>query len=197
MRCLALASQASPTERLREAIEVMNTAPGSVVSVDIPSGVDASTGVVASPAIKAKMTATFHVAKPGLWIHPGKDHAGKTETIEIGIPRGAPSTSQVGLICNSVLRTLPIRAASSTKFTSGHVVVVGGSRGLTGAPAMASLAAMRAGAGYVTACVPESLREILDVQLMELMTRGLPDERGGSHPRGSPLRWGRWPVRAL
>src|SRR6202034_2289694 len=122
--------------------------------------------------------------KPGLWIHPGKGCVGDTCTIEIGLPRGAPSHADVGLIGERVLGVLPRGGASSTKFTSGHVVVVGGSRGLTGAPAMASLAAMRAGAGYVTACVPESLLGILDVQLMETMTRGLPDERGALVPEG-------------
>jgi ADP-dependent NAD(P)H-hydrate dehydratase / NAD(P)H-hydrate epimerase len=85
-----------------------------------------------------------------------------------------------------VLSMLPSRAAASTKFSSGHVLVVGGSRGLMGAPAMASLAALRAGAGYVTACVPESLQQILDVQLLEVMTRGLADEDGALTPEGLP-----------
>ncbi len=167
-----------------EAIEAVNAAPGRVVSVDVPSGVDASTGIVAGVAIEADRTVTFHAAKPGLWIHPGKGHVGQTSTIQIGIPRGAPSQTDIGLICESVLGTLPSRGAGSTKFTSGHIVVVGGSRGLSGAPAMAALAAMRAGAGYVTACVPESLREILDTQLMEVMTRGLPEELGALTPEG-------------
>ena len=163
---------------LAEAIELVNAAPARVLSVDVPSGVDASTGIVAGVAVEAQQTVSFHVGKPGLWIHPGKDCAGDVITIEIGIPRGAPAASDIGLICGGVLGELPRRASGSTKFTSGHVVVVGGSRGLSGAPAMASLAAMRAGAGYVTACVPESLRAVLDVQLMEVMTRGLPEERG-------------------
>jgi hydroxyethylthiazole kinase-like uncharacterized protein yjeF len=167
-----------------EAIETVNAAQGLVVSVDMPSGVDASTGIVAGPAIEARKTLTFHAAKPGLWIHPGKGHAGETQTIDIGIPRGAPGVSEVGLICNSVLGALLRRTGTSTKFTSGHVVVVGGSRGLGGAPALASLAAMRAGAGYVTTCVPESLREIVDVQLMEAMTRGLAEEEGALTPQG-------------
>jgi NAD(P)H-hydrate epimerase len=118
------------------------------------------------------------MGKPGLWIHPGKAHAGEVVKIDIGIPRHAPAVADVGLIEPRSLASLPRRTAGSTKFTSGHVVVVGGSPGLMGAPAMASLAAMRAGGGYVTACVPTSLREILDAQLMEVMTRGLPDEHG-------------------
>ncbi len=167
-----------------EAIAAIDAAPGLVVSVDIPSGVDACTGVIAGPAITAAKTVTFHAAKPGLWIHPGKGHAGEVETIDIGIPRGTPDTSDIGLIHDYVLDRLPSREAGSTKFSSGHVLVVGGSRGLMGAPAMASLAALRAGAGYVTAYVPASLRQILDVQLLEVMTRGLAEADGALTPEG-------------
>lgn len=170
--------QGEPRGDVAEAIDVVNAAPGRVVSVDVPSGVDASTGAVCAGAIEAELTVTFHAAKPGLWVHPGKKYAGQTLVIDIGIPRGAPMAAAVGLIAPEVLAIAPRRSLDSTKFTSGHVVVVGGSRGLMGAPAMAALACMRAGAGYVTACVPRSLAEILDVQLMEVMSRGLPDEQG-------------------
>jgi ADP-dependent NAD(P)H-hydrate dehydratase / NAD(P)H-hydrate epimerase len=178
--------EGEPHGEVADAIEEVNAAPGRVLSVDVPSGVDASTGAIAAVAIQAEATVSFHAAKPGLWINPGKLHAGELTTIEIGIPRGAPATSDIGLIVDGVLDALPRRTARSTKFTSGHVVVVGGSAGLTGAPAMTSLAAMRAGAGYVTACVPESLRAILDTQLVEAMTRGLPDERGALSPQALP-----------
>jgi ADP-dependent NAD(P)H-hydrate dehydratase / NAD(P)H-hydrate epimerase len=167
-----------------DAIEAIDAAPGLVVSVDMPSGVDASSGVVAGPAVTAVWTVTFHAAKPGLWIYPGKGHAGEVHVIDIGIPRGAPDASNIGLIHDDVLDALPSREAASTKFSSGHVLLVGGSRGLMGAPAMASLAALRAGAGYVTACVPASLQRILDVQLLEVMTRGLLDEDGALTPEG-------------
>jgi hydroxyethylthiazole kinase-like uncharacterized protein yjeF len=167
-----------PRGVVARAIEAVNGASADVLSVDVPSGVDASTGEVGGEAVKARLTVTFHAAKPGLWIHPGKRHAGEISVIEIGIPRGAPLATDTGLIGPSVLATLPSRVAQSTKFTSGHVVMVGGSRGLTGAPAMAALACMRTGAGYVTACIPRSLAEILDIQLMEVMTLGLPDDNG-------------------
>lgn len=174
----------APRGGVAEAIEVVNAAPGRVLSVDVPSGVDASSGVVAGVAVQAQMTVSFHAGKPGLWIHPGKGCAGDVSACEIGIPRGAPAASEVGLTGEGVLGELPRRTSGSTKFSSGHVVVVGGSSGLSGAPAMASLAAMRAGAGYVTACVPESLRGVLDTQLMEVMTRGLPDEHGALTAEG-------------
>jgi hydroxyethylthiazole kinase-like uncharacterized protein yjeF len=162
-----------------EAINAAGVAGATVLSVDVPSGVDASTGVIAGAAVRAAATVTFHAAKPGLWIAPGKACAGRVETIDIGIPRGAPGEASVGLLAPSVLERLPRRQASSTKFSSGHVLVAGGSRGLTGAPRMAAEASMRAGAGYVTACVPVSLQGILaGAGTPELMTRGLPDADG-------------------
>jgi NAD(P)H-hydrate epimerase len=171
--------QGEPRGAVAEAIDAINDAGATVVSVDVPSGVDASTGVVSGRAVSATVTVTFHAAKPGLWIRPGKAHAGEVQTIDIGIPRGAPAAASIGLIAPSILDALPRRGTSSTKFTSGHVLVAGGSRGLTGAPAMAARASMRTGAGYVTACVPASLQAILaGGGTPELMTRGLPDDDG-------------------
>ena len=171
--------QGAPHGPVAEAIDAVNAAAAPVVSVDVPSGVDASTGVVSGAAVRASLTVTFHAAKPGLWIRPGKAHAGEVHTIDIGIPRGAPGAASVGLIAASVLDVLPRRDASSTKFTSGHVLVAGGSRGLTGATRMAAEASMRAGAGYVTACIPASLQDVLaSGGTPEMMTRGMPDDDG-------------------
>jgi NAD(P)H-hydrate epimerase len=89
------------------------------------------------------------------------------------------------LIEPAVLELLPRRGAASTKFSSGHVLIVGGSRGLTGAPRMAAQASMRAGAGYVTACVPASLQALIAGSATpELMTRGLPDSDGSFESDG-------------
>ncbi len=174
-----------PRGTVAEAIDAIESCSAPVISVDVPSGVDASTGVVSGPAVHARATVTFHAAKPGLWIHPGKEHAGEVEVLDIGIPRGWPLDAEIGLIAPAVLRLLPIRSAASTKFSSGHVLVTGGSRGLIGAPRMAALGAMRAGAGYITACVPASLQSILATGgPPELMTRGLPEESGGLTPAG-------------
>ena len=171
--------QGTPHGAVAAAIEAINRADARVVSVDAPSGVDASTGVVCGAAVRASITVTFHAAKPGLWIRPGKAHAGEIQTHDIGVPRGAPQDASVGLMTPSVLAQLPRRAASSTKFSSGHVLVAGGSRGLTGAPRMAAEASMRAGAGYVTVCIPSCLQGILaSGGTPEMMTRGMPDEDG-------------------
>jgi hydroxyethylthiazole kinase-like uncharacterized protein yjeF len=166
-----------------QGIEAIDSAEAPVVAVDVPSGVDASSGVVAGAAVHAVATVTFHAAKPGLWIMPGKAHAGDVETIGIGVPRGAPLDASVGLISPSIRELLPKRAGDTTKFVSGQVVVAGGSRGLTGAPRMASHASMRAGAGYVIACVPASLQDVLAAAATpELMTRGLPETDGSLAP---------------
>jgi hydroxyethylthiazole kinase-like uncharacterized protein yjeF len=175
--------QGEPHGAVAHAIEAICAARAPVVSVDVPSGVDASTGVVAGVAVRASVTVTFHAAKPGLWIRPGKAHAGAVEVLDIGIPRGAPAAPTIGLIDPAVLDVLPRRDAMTTKFVSGHVLVAGGSRGLTGAPRMAALGAMRAGAGYVTACVPASLQGILaSGSPPEMMTRALPDANSALAP---------------
>src|SRR5205085_10938041 len=118
---------------------------------------DASTGEVHGVAVRAGATVTFHAAKPGLWIAPGKDHTGEVSVIDIGIPAGGPATPSIGLITDRVTDRIPRRGTESTKFAAGSVLVCGGSVGLTGAPSMAAEAPARAGAGYVTACVPASL----------------------------------------
>ncbi|HEX8208501.1 MAG TPA: NAD(P)H-hydrate dehydratase, partial [Solirubrobacteraceae bacterium] len=166
------------------AILALSAFSGPVVACDVPSGVDASTGAVDDVAVEAVATATFHRAKPGLWIAPGKQHAGDVRVAEIGIPAGEPVAPETGLIEDALLDLVPRREADSTKFSSGHVLVVGGSTGLTGAPCMAAEAAMRAGAGYVTCCVPASLNLVFETRLLEVMTIPLPDDGGALTPDG-------------
>jgi hydroxyethylthiazole kinase-like uncharacterized protein yjeF len=168
----------SPHGAAAEAIAAINAANATVVACDVPSGVDGSTGEVAGEAVRAELTVTFHAAKPGLWIAPGKAHAGEVQVVDIGIPAGGPGEPRVGLIGDRVIAELPRRGADSTKFAAGAVLVCGGSRGLTGAPSMACEAAMRAGAGYVTALVPASLELVFELRLLEVMSMGLPDQDG-------------------
>ncbi len=177
----------TPREPAAGAIEAINAvgqqaASGGqgveVIACDVPSGVNASTGEVAGAAVRADATATFHAGKPGLWITPGKAHAGDVRTVDIGIPPNGPGEPKVGLISADVAELIPRRGRESTKFAAGSVLVCGGSIGLTGAPSMASESAMRAGAGYVTALVPRSLNTIFEVRLLEVMTVPLPDEGG-------------------
>ena len=173
-----------PREPAAGAIAAINEADAPVVACDVPSGVDASTGEVAGEAVRADETCTFHGSKVGLHVAPGAHHAGEVEPIDIGIPRGAPAAGVAGLISERVLGLYPHRARDGSKFTSGVVVVAGGARGLTGAPTMAALAAQRAGAGYVQAAVPESAELVLQLRLLEGMTRALPETDGGHTPEG-------------
>jgi NAD(P)H-hydrate epimerase len=176
-----------PREPAAGAISAINSAGSDgavVVACDVPSGVDASTGEIAGAAVCAGATATFNAGKPGLWIAPGKAHAGEVRVIDIGIPAGGPADPSIGLISERVLAGIPQRGRESTKFAAGSVLVCGGSRGLTGAPCMASESAMRAGAGYVTACVPASLNLIFESRLLEVMTVPLPDDDGAFEPSG-------------
>src|SRR5581483_8935539 len=96
-----------PHGAVAQGIAAANAASGAVVAVDVPSGVDASTGVVAGEAAMADVTVTFHAAKPGLWIMPGKRHAGEVRKLEIGIPPGAPMQASVGLTSPAVGALLP------------------------------------------------------------------------------------------
>jgi len=170
-----------PRADVAAAIAAINAADAPVVAADVPSGVDAATGAVAGEAVHAQVTATFHAAMPGLWILPGKAHAGETVVVDIGIPHASgPTEPWIGLIGAGVLDAYPRRGQDSTKFASGHVLVAGGSRGMTGAVCLASMAAMRAGAGYVTACVPDALNDIFEIKLTEVMSLPLPDD-GGAH----------------
>ena len=175
---LGTGATGAPRGRVAEAIDAIGACGVTVLAADVPSGVDASSGEVAGSAVAAAATATFHAAKPGLWIEPGRGHAGRVTVLEIGIPDGAPVHADVGLMRDEVLAMIPRRGVHSTKFTSGRVLVVGGSPGLTGAPSLSALAAARAGAGYVTVCVPASLSLVFETRLLEAMTLALPDERG-------------------
>src|SRR5690349_8845709 len=171
----------SPRPPLDDAIAAINAAGARVVAVDVPSGVDASTGEVAGVCVEADVTVTFHAPKLGLWIAPGKTHAGRVEVVDIGIPPagdGRPPAPEAGLIGPRVLGLLPRRRRGGNKFQSGTVLVVGGSTGLTGAVCMASEGAGRAGAGWTRAAVPASLNMVFEVKLTEVMSIPLPDDGG-------------------
>jgi len=169
-------------EPVAGAIEAINSAGAPVIAADIPSGVDASTGEVVGSAVRAGCTVAFHAPKLGHHVTPGKRLTGALTVADIGVPEGAPHESAAGLIGAGVLSGAPRRQASSTKFSSGQVLLVGGSRGLTGAITLASAASIRAGAGYATACVPASLEPILEVKLTEVMTRGCEEDEGALVP---------------
>lgn len=153
-----------PRPEAAELIERMNAAEAPVVSVDIPSGVDASTGEIAGAAVEADLTVTFHAPKVGLAIAPGRFHAGRVVVADIGLEH-APTAVRRGT--RALLKAIPRRSARDTKYTSGSVLVVGGQPGMTGAACLTALAALRADAGYVTLAVPEESLSAAEVLALE------------------------------
>lgn len=169
----------APADAAIAAVEGARSEGAAVVACDIASGVDASDGRTEGAAVTADVTVTFHAAKVGHRIAPGADHTGELRVADIGIPAEAPAVAAAHVIEPPILDSLPRRGSRSTKFTSGNVLVVGGSRGLTGAVCLASEAAIRAGAGYAAAAVPASLEPILEAKLTEVMTLGVAEREGG------------------
>src|SRR6478672_6717777 len=158
-----------PREPAAAAIEAINRCGVPVVACDIASGVDASSGEVAGEAVEADVTVSFHAAKLGQRVAPGKWHTGELRVAPIGIPDGAPCEPVGGEIDLAILALAPRRGPRSTKFSSGQVAVAGGSRGLTGAVRMSSLAAIRTGAGYATVAVPADLEMVFELAQPEVM----------------------------
>jgi NAD(P)H-hydrate epimerase len=168
----------APREPAAAAIAAMNDCGAPVVACDVASGVDAATGEVAGAVVEAEVTVTFHGAKIGHYLAPGKWATGELLVAPIGIPSGAPAPDAAGVIEPAVLDLLPRRGAQSTKFSSGQVTIAGGSRGLTGAVRMSSTAAIRAGAGYATVAVPADLEPVFEAAEVEVMSRGVGDTPG-------------------
>jgi NAD(P)H-hydrate epimerase len=170
--------EGAPREPAAGAIRAINACGAPVVACDIPSGVDASSGEVAGEAVRADVTVSFHAAKLGQLVAPGKWRAGELRVVPIGIPAGAPGEATAGEIDPAVLGLAPRRGPQSTKFSSGQVAIAGGSRGLTGAVRMTSLAAIRAGAGYATVAVPSDLEVVFELAQPEVMSVGCPGGDG-------------------
>jgi NAD(P)H-hydrate epimerase len=164
--------EGAPRDPAIAPIEAANRCGTPIVACDIASGVDASSGEVEGVAIEASVTVAFHGAKIGHRVAPGKRRTGELLVVPIGIPDGAPVEPRAEEIDASVLGMARRRDAESTKFSSGQVVVAGGSRGLTGAVRMASLAAIRAGAGYATVAVPADLELVFEIARPEVMSVG-------------------------
>ena len=165
----------APREDAAALIEAMNGAGVPVVAVDLPSGVDASSGEIAGAAVQAAATVTFHGVKVGLAVAPGRFHAGEVHVADIGLEQTA---TEHRLVTTAILEQVPRRTARDNKYTAGHVLVVGGSRGLTGAPSLTAMAAMRADAGYVTVAAPASTLPVFEQRLLEAVKRPLPDVDG-------------------
>lgn len=165
---------------LRLAIERINSLPTPVLAVDIPSGLGADTGQPLGVAVKAQVTVTYGWPKIGQIVSPGRDYVGRLWQVDLSIPSALAGEVLVELAEAEELRALlGPRPFGSHKGTFGHLVVVAGSEGKTGAAALAAEGGLRAGAGLVTVGLPASLNDVLEVKLTEAMTLPLPQASGG------------------
>ncbi len=173
----------------REAILEINRGTGLRLSVDLPSGLDADTGRILGCAVQADLTATYGFKKLGMALYPGVECCGRVEVVDISIPLHAieKSPPRAWLYDRpDAVEFWRLRAdAQAHKGVFGHLLIVGGSPGKTGAPAMAARVASRIGAGLVTVGVPASLNPILEAKLTEEMTEPLPEKRTGLSRLGS------------
>jgi hydroxyethylthiazole kinase-like uncharacterized protein yjeF len=154
-------------------IERVNAAGAPVVAVDLPSGVDASTGEVAGAVVDAELTVTFHAPKLGLVVAPGRFHAGAVVVADIGL-EDVPTEHRRATL--ALLETVPRRSARDTKYSAGSVLVVGGQPGMTGAACLSALAALRADAGYVTLAVPAESLPVVESLALEPVKVGWREE---------------------
>ncbi|NLH49142.1 MAG: NAD(P)H-hydrate dehydratase [Myxococcales bacterium] len=163
-------------------IDLVNELEAPVVAVDVPSGLNADTGYPTGPAVIADLTCTLAVPKIGLFVNPGVEYCGEVEIVDISLPYFLQQIVElpVHLITEiDVAQHFGPRDPESHKGDFGHALIVGGSRGMSGAVVMAAEAASTAGAGLVTAAVPGSILLPVETALLEALKAGLADDGHG------------------
>ena len=168
---------------IRKVIELVNASGAHIVSVDVPSGLDSDRGTPLGVCVRASCTVTMGLPKLGLLLQPGSGLAGELKVADIGIPAGLREGG--GLDMNLITGTqvggiLPRRNPASHKGDYGHVLVLAGSTGYTGAAALTCQGALLSGAGLVTLGIAASLNWIMEIKLTEVMTRPLPEKECGA-----------------
>jgi NAD(P)H-hydrate epimerase len=159
----------SPRPETAAVIERIGACGAPVVAVDLPSGVDASTGEVPGAAVDAAVTVTFHGRKVGHAVAPGRFQAGRVVVADIGLER---AETELVRATEGLIRLVPRRAPRDSKYTAGVVLVVGGSPGMTSAAVLVASAALRADVGYVTLAVPAASLSTAEVLALEPVKRG-------------------------
>ncbi|MBI4635906.1 MAG: NAD(P)H-hydrate dehydratase [Candidatus Rokubacteria bacterium] len=174
---LGTGTRGAPAGLIARMIERINASGRPVVALDVPSGLPADGGSPPGPAIRATMTLTFAGLKRGLVEEPGADLAGRVQVVPIGIPQAEAlrGVTTFVLEASDVARHFPSRPRRAHKGTYGHLLIVAGSLGKTGAAALAARAAMRSGAGLVTVATPASQQPVVAGLTLEAMTEPLPE----------------------
>ena len=171
------------TRTVSQVINLINDSRFPVISVDIPSGISSDTGQVMGNAVRADYTVTFGLPKRGHFLHPGAQFSGKLFIEDIGFPQELIRSERYDvelLEKHDISPFIPERRVYSHKGDYGHVLIVAGSRGKTGAALMAAKACLRTGAGLVTIGVPVSLADVFQSRVTEEMTLILPDKGDGT-----------------
>jgi len=166
---------------LARAVERMNGSGRPIVALDLPTGVNADTGEVIGPCIRAAMCVTFGAAKRGLLFSPGREHTGELHVAEIGFPKRAIEAANVRthkLDGRTIAAWLPQRAPDAFKNRVGQILVIAGSQGFGGAARLTSLAVLRAGAGLVALAIPATLVSAMEASVAEVIKLSLPEENG-------------------
>jgi len=167
-------------EKEARLIEGMNESLIPILAVDVPSGVDGSTGEVHGAAVRADVTVCAHAAKVGCVISPGKEHAGEVVAVDIGIPPEADvEPSPVWTDAESLRGKIPRTTEPAHKYSAGALLVVAGSRHTTGAPLMVVRGAERTGCGIVFLATSESSAPSVDLELTEALVHGMPEDDEG------------------
>lgn len=177
-----------------QAIDFLNASGVPVVAVDLPSGLDADSGRPLGRAVRAALTVTFGFPKIGQVIHPGIGHVGELAVVDIGIdPRAVEEVQPRCRLMeeDEVAALVPRREPDSHKGTYGHLLIVAGSRGKTGAAALAARGALRVGTGLVTLAAPRSLNDIYAASLTEAMTELLPEDENEEMAPLDETTWAR------
>lgn len=160
-------------------IDRLNHLRAPVLAVDMPTGISADTGEVLGVALRAQVTVTYGWPKIGQLLPVGRDYTGRLWQVDLGIPPELAREVPLELAEAMALRPLlPPRPFGSHKGTFGHLLVLAGSQGKTGAAAMTSEGALRAGAGLVTLGIAASLQDLVAGKLTEAMTLSLPEAAG-------------------
>lgn len=164
------------------ACELLNKSEKYILAVDIPTGVNADNGAVCEQAVRADHTVTMALVKTGLLLYPGREYCGDIELADISMPVKLVeeyNSDKYRLTDEIVRELLPLRKANAHKGDAGRVVICAGSPGYTGAAALASDAAVKAGAGLVSLYTPLSSRDVLAIKLTEVMVHGLLERMPG------------------
>ena len=164
------------------ACELLNKSEKYILAVDIPTGLNADNGAVCEQAVRADHTVTMALVKTGLLLYPGREYCGDIELADISMPVKLVEDYQSDkyrLTDEIVRELLPLRKANAHKGDAGRVVICAGSPGYTGAAALASDAAVKAGAGLVSLYTPLSSRDVLAIKLTEVMVHGLLERMPG------------------